>query len=303
MSDASESANQIAPADLAALALRMRQPADAAALLFNYVFHGASLKPRHVPSLTRIFEQVIALGHVAMPLQVRALCHGKDVLDFGCGATLYGPALRALGANTYTGVDQALDMKRKKFRSRLQKKTVDLPFSLADVAHMMPGVSYIRANAVNSREAWDVVIMQSVTHLLENPAATMAQISRALRPGGQVWILHENYYAWGGHQKEPRSPAAFDPANADHMKFADWRHVVPDQRPAEPVVMPLRLPQLRELVSAHFEIGKWEEVPDRSVIRPRLTPEVRARLAGYADQELLTKQVVLTARKRSVDFD
>lgn len=303
MTDAAGNAEATSPADLAALAQRMRQPVDTGALLFNYIFHGASPKPRHLPSLMRVFEQVVALGHSALAIQLRAMCQGKDVLDFGCGATLYGPAFRALGAKTYTGLDQALDMKRKKFRSRLQKKTVDLPFSLADVAHLMPGVSYIRADAVNSRDAWDVVIVQSVTHLLENPAATMAQIHRALRPGGQIWILHENYYAWGGHQKEPRSPSAFDPANPAHLQVADWRHVVPDQPPAEPTAKPLRLPQLRELVSTHFEIGKWEEIPDRSVIPPRLTKEVRARLAGYSDQELLTKQVILTGRKRSADAD
>ncbi|MFN6998798.1 MAG: class I SAM-dependent methyltransferase [Elioraea tepidiphila] len=288
----------IPPPELAALALRMRQPATAEALLFDYVFHGASPKPRHIPSLMRIFEQVVALGHVAWPLELRGMCLGRDVLDFGCGSTLYGAAFRALGAKTYTGVDRALEPGRKKFRSRLLKKTVDLPFSLADVSSVIPGISYLRADAVTSREAWDVALLQSVTHQLENPGETIAQIARALREDGQIWILHENYYAWGGHQQAPTTPSAYDPGKPEHRARVDWRHVVPDPPEAAPRRMPLRIGGLREIVSRHFEISKWEEVPDRSAMRARLTDEVRGRLVGYSDAELLTRQVVCVGRKR-----
>jgi SAM-dependent methyltransferase len=298
MTNMATPAEAIPATELASLAQRMRQPATAEALLFDYVFHGASPKSRHIPSLLRIFEQVVALGHVAWPLELRSLIQGRDVLDFGCGATLYGPAFRALGAKTYTGVDKALDPTRKKFRSRLLKKTVDLSFSLADVCGVIPGISYLRADAVTSREAWDVALLQSVTHQLEEPAETIAQIARALRERGEIWILHENFYSWGGHQQAPRTPSAYDPSKPEHRARVDWRHVVPDKPPPEPRRMPLRIAELRELVSRHFEITKWEEVPDRSAMRARLTDQVRRRLAGYSDAELLTRQVICAGRKR-----
>lgn len=286
---------------IVAAATEVRGAATPDALLFNYILNNGKPKERHVAILQRILNGVLDLGHMAWPAELKSLCYGKDVLDFGCGSTLYGVGFRAVGARSYTGIDKQLEPSRKKFRSRVLKKTVDLGLSLADVARVVPGITYMRADDVTAVEAYDLVVMQSVTHALEDPKTVLSHIHRAMRLNGEIWIQHENFYAWSGHQGEPRNPQGIDASNPEHLKFADWGHVLFDPPPDhrfQTTLNRLRPLELRRILDTYFEVDQWKEIPDRSAIQARLTPQRRAQLDGYADAELLTRQILVRARKR-----
>lgn len=300
---ASEIAKDVAePSAIISSAMAVRGANTPEALLFNYVLNNGVPKERHVGSLMRAFKAAVDLGHAAWPLELKALCQGKDVLDFGCGATLYGVAFRALGARSYTGIDKILEPDNKKFRSRTLKKSVNINISLSDIARIMPGTTYMRADDVTSQDAFDIILVQSVTHLIQDLDVTLQHFHRALRPGGEIWILHENFYSWAGHQGDPRSPQAYDGTNPEHQQLADWGHVLFDPPPGHRLHSTLnrvRPMELRRKLDRYFEVNQWKEVPDRSSVLARLTPERRKALASFNDQELLTKQIVGRARRRT----
>lgn len=284
-----------------AAATRMRDATAADALLFNYVLNNGRPKDRHIATLQRILNSALALGHIAWPAELKMLCYGRDVLDFGCGATLYGVGFRAIGARSYMGVDKLLDHTNTRFRSRTLKKTVKVGISLADVARVIPGVTYARGDDVTADEAVDLVVMQSVTHALQDPEIIVSHLHRALRPNGELWLRHDNFYSWGGHQSAPRNPQSFDASDPEHVRFVDWGHVLfdaPDGHPFRTAMNRIRPRELRAVLDRYFEIDQWKELPDRTSIQERLTPERRAALKGYSDAELLTRQIVVRARKR-----
>ncbi len=287
-------------ADIAAKAVRLSAGGDSEALLFNYVFNHGAPKEKRLASFRKIFDGAVSLGHHLWPQEIKSLVWGKDVLDFGCGATLYGPVIRALGARSYTGVDKAIKPEQKRFRSRVLRQTVSLDFSMSDVAHVIPQVTYMQADDVISRKAFDIVLMQSVSHQLMDPNRTFSHIHRSLRDGGEIWILHDNFHAWAGHQQMPKSLASYDPDNPAHQAFVDWGHVnfePPEDHPFR-ALNRLRLGQLRSLLDRYFEVDGWKEIPEKSSITARLTPEVRARTGDFEDRDLLTRQVVIRGVKR-----
>lgn len=294
--------DRVNPGEISASAARMRTGASGEALLFSYVFNHGAPREKLLPSFLKVLSSAVELGHDAWPNEIKSLVWGKDVLDFGCGATLYGPVIRALGARSYTGIDKVIDPSRKRFRSRALKQTVSLDFSMTDAARVIPNISYMQADDVLSREAFDIVLLQSVTHVLAEPDKVLAHIHRSLRPGGEVWILHDNFYAWTGHQQQPRSPAAYDPENPDHQTFVDWGHIKyepAEDHPFRTSLNRIRLRELRSLLDRYFEVDGWKEVTEKSAVRARLTPEIQAGLPGFDDSDLLTRHVVIRGRKRN----
>jgi SAM-dependent methyltransferase len=281
-------------------ASEVRRAATPEALLFNYVLVNGAPKERNLLSLMRLFRGAVDLGHTELPLHLKSFCHDRDLLHLYCGQSLNGVAFRALGARTYTGVDENVSLIRKKFRSRVRKETVDLGLSLSDVTRLMPGITFLKSDKIGLSDAFDGVVLQGAHRILD-PEATFAQLHRALRPRGQIWLSHDNFYAWGGHQGDPKSPSRYDPQDSAQKAFVDWGHVMfdpPEGHRFRTSLNRLRIVDLRRIVDTYFEVEQWKEVPDRSSIPPRLTPAVRRKLKGFTDQDLLTKQVICRATKR-----
>jgi len=281
-------------------ASEVRRAATPEALLFNYVLVNGAPKDRNLPSLMRLFRGAVDLGHFELPLQLKSFCHDRDLLHLSCGQSLNCVVFRALGARTYTGVDENVSLIRKKFRSRATKETIDLGLSLSDVTRLMPGITFLKSDRISLTDAFDGVVLQG-THKIMDLEATFAQLHRALRPRGQIWFSHDNFYAWGGHQGDPKSPSRYDPKDNAQRAFVDWGHVKfepPEGHRFLTSLNRLRIVDLRRIVDTYFEVEQWKEVPDRSSIPPRLTPAVRRKLKGYTDQDLLTKQVICRATKR-----
>ena len=280
----------------------VRKAASAEALLFNYVLGNGAPKDRHVASIAKVLRAAIDLGYQSWPAEIRNLAIRRDVLHVDCGATLYGPVFRALGANSYTGIDKQLTPTRKKFRSRLEKKTVDTGFSMVDVMRTIPGLSYMQADEVVFREAFDLALMQAVTHTASSVQALFAQIHRSLRPNGEIWFMHENFHCWSGHQAHPRNPSLYDPKDPDHAAMADWGHIGFQAPPGHRLnnFNRLTLTELRKITNTYFEVSQWNEIPERSSVKERLTPQLRAKLSAYTESELTTKQIVCRAVKREL---
>lgn len=281
-------------------AAEVRRAATAEALLFNYVMVNGAPKERNLPSLMRLFRGAAELDHCELPLQLKAFCHNRDLLHLLCGQSLSCVGFRALGARTYTGVDESISLVRKKFRSRTTKEMVDLGLSLSDVTRLMPGISFLKSNRISLSEAFDGVVVQGV-HRIIDLESTFAQMHRALRPQGQIWFSYDNFYSWSGHQSGPKSPSHYDPQNESHRAFVDWGHInfaAPEGHRFQTSLNRTRIVDLRRIVDTHFEVEQWKEIPDRSSIPPRLTQAIRTKLKGYTDQDLLTKRVICRATKR-----
>lgn len=276
-----------------------RVPSDWQGLLFHYVLNNGAPKDKNIRSVARVMEVASTFDHHLWPLELRELVAGQDVLDFGCGATLHGPVFRALGAKTYTGVDAAIDHARKKFRNRRTRTTEPAGFSLADVSRLMPGVSYFRGERVTSIAAFDVILVQSLSHRGIDLEALLQQLHRALRPQGKIWLNHMNFHAWTGHQRAPKSVKSYDESNPDQHALADWRHVSDTPEAILPEFNRIRLPEVRRMIDRLFDVEQWSVVREKKDIDARLTPDVRARLAGYSDIELLTKSVTCIATKKA----
>jgi SAM-dependent methyltransferase len=284
-------------------ALEVRQAATPEALLFNYVVNNGRPKESSIPSMMRLLKAAIDLGYASWPIELRALFHDKDVLHFGSGQTLYGVVFRALGARSYIGVDDQIQIARKKYRNRVLKQTIDVGLSLADAARLFPGITFLKSESITLRESFDLVLLLSVTQKLKDAEAIFAQLHRSLRPGGQIWFLHENFYAWSGHQGDPKTPATYDPNNPEHAAMVDWGHVrfdPPEDHRFRTSLNRIKPMELRRIVDTYFEVDQWKLIPERSSVPPRLTSAVRRKLRGFTDIDLLTRQIVCKATKRQL---
>jgi SAM-dependent methyltransferase len=279
----------------------IRKVGSAESLLFNYVLNNGAPKDRNVATLLKILRASVDLGHHEWPASLKRVAAGKDVLHYRCGQTLYGPAFKALGATSYTGIDSAIVPASKKFRSRKLRAKVGYDFSLVDVARLIPDITYMQSDVVVFEQAFDLVVLQSITHSLADLRTMFQQLHRALRPGGEIWFSHENYYAWGGHQGEPKHPRVLDANNPEHQLLADWGHVrseLPEGHRIRTALNRLRPIELRRITDTYFEVSQWKEERDKGSIAARLTPNIRDQLSGYTDAELLTKQIVCRAARR-----
>lgn len=114
--------------------------------------------------------------HVLDVLGVRP---GMHVADFGAGSGYFTVRLaRRVGA---TGRVYAVDMQREMLALLAKKKARDsLPIELVLAEPSRPSLP---------DGALDLVLMVDVYHELERPDLTLAQLARALRPGGRLALV------------------------------------------------------------------------------------------------------------------
>jgi SAM-dependent methyltransferase len=288
---------------IATMAAEVREVASAEGILLSYLAHEPNVPHRWLATLLAIFEVAVELGHNVWPGQLRELVIGKDVLDLGCGNTFHGAVLRAMGARSYVGIDQKVDLTRKRFRSRRTKGSQKARINLAVVTTHIPRIAYEPSELLTFSENFDVVLMHTVTEHLSDIERTFALLHRSLRPQGVVWFLHDNFYSWAGHQGQPSSLAKLDPANLEHLRLADWAHLVAQEGRdasywAGKGLNCIRLDELRRVTARYFTIAKWQEIPVSSKYRVRLTAEIRQTLGPHlTERDLLTQHVVCLAEK------
>lgn len=284
-----------------AIATQLLEADSPQSLLLSYLVNNPATRPRICTQLFKIFKGVCDVGHNLFPRQIKSLIVGKDMLDFGCGNTLYGAAFRALGARSYVGVDPQVDISRRRFRSRQFKTSIKLDVSLEDVLARIPDVEYYRDDSILENSTFDIIVLRTVTEHIIDLKGTFARLERALRPGGQIWFLHTNFYSWAGHNQEPRSVKTVDMTNPDHQQYGDWAHIgltPPNDHPLSTQLNRIRLNDLRAVTEQHFEIVEWTPIEDSKGVKARLTPAIEKASKGFSRDELLTSQVICLAEKR-----
>lgn len=269
-------------------------------LFAHYIIHNPDANLKGSEHLFKIFSATCDVGHTILPQQIRHLLTGKDVLDFGCGTTMYGAAFRAIGARSYVGVDPVIDLARRRFRSRRLKATVNIGISLESVLLRIPRIEYYQNADILEERTFDTIILHTVTEHLHDIESLFSRFQKALNPGGSIWFLHTNFHSWSGHHQDPKSPKDFDPQNPEHLKYSDWAHLAFDASPDHVFHTQfnrLRIDELRDLTERYFTIVEWTAVEDSKAVQARLTPEIEQRHSGFSRSELLTKQVICLAQK------
>ena len=241
------------------------------------------------------------MGHDIFPKTIAHLIQGRAVVDVGCGNTLYGLVMMALGARSYVGFDPRLDLSRRNYRlRRVQKGSIQTDVAVSDLMPLIPGLTYAREQLL-PQGRYDIAVMQAVTEHVMDLESLMAAIAGALRPGGLVWFLHDSFQSWGGHHEAPHSPRKFDPADPAHLRFADWAHLTfdpPEDHPFRTNLNRVRLDDLRRIVERHFTLRDWTEVRESRAVLIRITPEIEARVAPVTPRELRVKHVICLAERR-----
>lgn len=267
-----------------------------------FLSHGlsrASIRNFH-PGLIGLASE---LNHDEWGYYVREHIRGKDVLDLGCGHTLYGVGFLVYGARSYLGIDPKLDLDAPKLRrrERFRSKVADSSWTLRQVQEALPAVRYgsFDVSDLPSAQRFDVIFMHNVTEHLTAIEEVFSELRRRLRPGGKIIYRHHNYACWNGHHQPPRTIAEIDPQSEVQRAYLDWAHLDfdPEKHPAVARRLNrIRLHELRALTAKFFRIVTWEELPSRvEQGAERLSDEIVAQHPGYTRDELLTQAVMCVA--------
>jgi SAM-dependent methyltransferase len=241
------------------------------------------------------------LNHAEWGYYVRDHIRGKDVLDLGCGHTLYGIGFLIYGARSYLGIDPKLEFDAPKLRRRERFRTAIArsPWTLRRVQEAVPSLRYapLHLAQLPASERFDVIFMHNVTEHLMAIEEVFAGLPGRLRPGGKVIFRHHNFAAWNGHHQPPRTVAEIDLESAAQRSVLDWAHL-DSQAQANPTgrLNRIRLHELRVLTEMLFRIVTWEELRSRPEQgASRLSDRILARHPGYSREELLTQGVMCVA--------
>lgn len=213
-------------------------------------------------------EVLLGLDPVALARAVRAN---------GPGRVLKTLARKALG------VDRAV---ARAWADALQTPALPAPRLVrADVCAELPFAP----------ASFDVVVSWSVFEHLPDPARALEQVVKALRPGGVLCIGVHLFTSNTGHH----DIRAFTGAGA---ALPPWAHLRPSTRhlvQPSSVLNGWRLQQWRETFDrlAPGFIEFKERYGEEERLRAALTPELRAQLQGYDDEELLTADAFFLWRK------
>lgn len=247
------------------------------------------------------------LNHAEWGYYVRDHIRGKDVLDLGCGHTLYGVGFLIYGARTYLGIDPKLEFdapklrRRERFRTQLSGSS----WTLRQVQAAVPCIRYApsRISELPAGDRFDLIFMHNVTEHLLAIDEVFSEVCARLRPGGKIIYRHHNYACWNGHHQKPRTTAEIDPEDPAQALYLDWAHL--DFDPARDAIVSnrlncIRLHELRELTGRFFHIVSWEQFRSRPEQgAERLRPEILAKHPQYTPAELLTQAVMCVARRPS----
>jgi SAM-dependent methyltransferase len=150
-------------------------------------------------------------------------------------------------------------------------------------------------------EAYDMVMSWSVFEHLPDPEVALKNVIRALKPGGLFYISLHLYTSHNGHH-DIRAFTGFE----DELPL--WGHLRPATRhllQPSSTLNEWRLSQWRELFSClapgHTEYLDQYDV--KETFGARLTPEIRAELAGYSAEELFSVDAVYDWKKPSIEED
>lgn len=141
-------------------------------------------------------------------------------------------------------------------------------------------------------DEFDLVVSHEVFEHIEDMDNALAELKRVIKPGGLTYIYIHLYTSLsGGHSIAWKYP---DENPSDTVP--PWDHLRQNLYPVIPSwINRWREHQYREAFdAAGFEVVDWFTYATEG--EALLTPEIRAELADYAEEELLKKGFVIVAR-------
>ncbi len=139
---------------------------------------------------------------------------------------------------------------------------------------------------------FDLVVSHEVfEHIADVPSAA-DEIKRVLKPGGLAYLnIHLFPSISGGHNMAWKYPD-----DEPSTTVPPWDHLREKRFPEHPSwINEFRERDYRPILEQKFEILVWEASAYEG--RAQLTPEIRAELADYTEDELLKKGLIVLLRK------
>lgn len=141
-------------------------------------------------------------------------------------------------------------------------------------------------------EYFDLVVSYEVFEHIPDVPAALSELRRTMKKGGLTYIyIHLFTSLSGGHSIKWKFPDTNPPDDVppwDHLRGG--RHTQPPS-----YVNKLRAHQYRAMFEEKFKVLEW--IPTEKEGERFLTPEIREELSDYSEGELLTKGIIVIARK------
>ena len=240
------------------------------------------------------------------------------VLDVGCGKAfwltllLHSYGAHVTGIDTefvapgrslgkYTGILRRNGLERV-LRTLVWETIYAAPYyrELAAVCHFplcFEGIDVRRMSVTKLDflgDTFDLVVSHEVFEHLPDVPAGLRSLRRVMKPEGITYIYVHNYTSLsGGHHIAWKYPDT-EPSTV----VPPWDHLRQNRYPEIPSwINRLREGDYRQAFEEQFEILDW--FPTATEGEALLTPEIRAELADYSEEELLTKGFVVIARPKA----
>lgn len=242
----------------------------------------------------------------------------QRVLDVGCGKLYwFSLLLHSCGAQV-TGIDteiveppgSGLGKYRRLLRHNGLERTLktccwDVIYSHAYYDEMRKVASFpIRFDGLDLRQmdatrldfpdnTFDLIVSHEVFEHLPDVPAVLSEMCRTMKLGAIAYIYIHNYTSLsGGHHIRWKYPDSEPPDDVP-----PWDHLRENRFPDIPsYVNRLRLHEYRRMLEEMFEVLEWRLIKREG--EHFLTPGIRAELADYSKEELLSKGVIIIARPK-----
>jgi len=242
------------------------------------------------------------------------------ILDFGCGKTFWLTLLLASDGADVLGVDTELtspERKASKYWSLLRRnglertlRTAAWDFGFASryyrclerrfgkpLCFDRVQLRNIESNGLQIADgSLDAVVSHEVLEHVDDLPSVFASLRRALKPKGVAYLyVHHFTSLSGGHHiawKHPDTAPSAKVAPWDHLRSRHHRHI-------PSWLNQVRAEDYRRMLEAEFDVLEWRWLPKEG--ETLFTPEIRAELAEYSEQELLHKGFIVIARPLTGD--
>jgi SAM-dependent methyltransferase len=274
-----------------------REPVLACAAYFAFNPDDETTLRQYQPDWLRA---AVEFDFVHWPKRVHRWVEGRSVADIGCGHGAYSLGFVIAGAGSYVGIDKVVDLTSTVARNKLRREEANFVAAPADIQARFSQVSILAGafEDVAQDATFDTLLMHNVTEHLMDIEAVFDGLDRMMRPGARLIFVHHNFYGWNGHHMAPASLADLEEDDAEQAKYYDWRHIR-FEPPADHFIATglnrIRLAELRALVERRWTIEAWDERRSPPQVLARMTPEIRASLAEFDDDELEINAVFVVA--------
>lgn len=240
---------------------------------------------------------------------------GKRMLDVGCGQHYPETLLYHNDGNQITGIDldvvgvgpslrkYAAIARQNGFKRAAKSLVRELAFDPLYYGELERLYGRKLARSVDLRAAdaarlpfeadsFDLVVSTNAFEHIEDLDGAVGEVARVLKPGGLAHIdIHLYTSLSGGHHLEWTFPA-----REQARRVPPWDHLRANHHAVDYYLNRARWNDYRASFERHLVIVAW--LPGRREGERFLTPAVRAELAAYSDDELLTRNIIVVATRR-----